>query len=85
MEAFPDEAMPHISELIFSTNTLWNPVIYQNTSKNTLGGKRARRAVRFYHISFDKPDFSQDIPQELHDSVARLKSTAPLNYIMVLS
>lgn len=42
--------------------------------------------VGFYqNICFDKSDFPRDMPQELHDSVARLKSTAPLNSIMLLS
>lgn len=46
----------------------------------------ATRAFQFYYnICSDKSDFSQDMPQEHHSSVARLKNTAPLNCITVLS
>lgn len=49
------------------------------------GWGRARRVAQFYYnMCFDKSDFSQDMPQEHHNSVARLKNTAPLNSITML-
>lgn len=61
-------------------------LIYKNTGKNILGVGSTKRAVQFYYnICLDKSDFSQDMPQEHHNSVARWKNTAPLNSIIILS